>query len=47
MGPGNFSTAIIELPNGEVKNIEVSLIEFIEKKQNHQALNRNAFLDSI
>ena len=28
-GPGNFSTAIIELPDGSVKNIEVSLIKFI------------------
>ena len=27
-GPGNFSTAIIELPDGTVKNIYVELIEF-------------------
>lgn len=29
-GPGNYSTAIIELDNGEVLNIEVSLITFIK-----------------
>ena len=27
-GPGNFSTAIIELPDGTVKNIDVADIEF-------------------
>ena len=27
-GPGNFSTAIIELPDGTIKNIPVELIEF-------------------
>ena len=28
-GPGNFSTAIIELDNGEVKNIPAAMIKFI------------------
>lgn len=28
-GPGNFSTAIIELPDGTVKNIPVELVEFL------------------
>jgi hypothetical protein len=28
-GPGNYSTAIIELPNGVVKNIPADQIEFI------------------
>ncbi len=27
-GPGNFSTAIIELPDGTVKNVPVENIEF-------------------
>jgi hypothetical protein len=29
-GPGNFSTAIIELPDGSVKNIPVDQIKFKE-----------------
>jgi hypothetical protein len=29
-GPGNFSTAIIELPDGSIKNHSVELIEFIK-----------------
>lgn len=28
-GPGNFSTAIIEMPNGVVRNIPVEQIKFI------------------
>lgn len=28
-GPGNYSTAIIELPDGTVKNVPVEDIEFI------------------
>lgn len=31
-GPGNYSTAIIELPGGIVKNIPVELIKFIHKE---------------
>ena len=30
-GPGNYSTAIIELDDGTVKNIPVELIKFISK----------------
>lgn len=29
IGPGSFSTAIIELPDGQVKNIQVEHIRFI------------------
>lgn len=29
-GAGNFSTAIIELPSGEIINIPVTLVKFIE-----------------
>ena len=29
-GPGNFSTAIVELVNGEVKNVDAELIVFTE-----------------
>ncbi len=29
-GPGNYSTAIIELDSGEVKNIEAEMIEFVK-----------------
>jgi hypothetical protein len=29
-GPGNFSTAIIELPDGTVKNIPIEWIKFIK-----------------
>lgn len=29
-GPGNFSTAIVEFNDGEVKNIPVQLIKFID-----------------
>jgi hypothetical protein len=28
-GTGNFSTAIVEMPDGAVKNISVDLIQFI------------------
>ena len=28
-GPGNYSTAIVEYENGEVKNVPVELIKFI------------------
>ncbi|MCP4475425.1 MAG: hypothetical protein GY821_12835 [Gammaproteobacteria bacterium] len=28
-GPGNYSTAIIEMPDGTIKNVEVELIVFI------------------
>lgn len=27
-GPGNYSTAIVEMPNGEVMNVPVELIMF-------------------
>jgi len=27
-GPGNYSTAIVEMPDGTVKNVPVKLIEF-------------------
>jgi len=27
-GAGNYSTAIVEMPNGEVKNVPVDLIRF-------------------
>jgi len=30
-GPGNFSTAIVEMENGEVKNIPVEMIEFVDR----------------
>jgi hypothetical protein len=29
-GPGNYSTAIIELPDGSIKSIPVELIKFAE-----------------
>jgi len=29
-GPANYSTAIIELPNGEIKNVDVDLVQFID-----------------
>lgn len=29
-GVGNFSTAIVEMPDGKVVNVPVDLIEFIE-----------------
>ena len=29
-GPGNYSTAIIEYDNGEVGNVHVDLIQFID-----------------
>jgi hypothetical protein len=32
-GPGNFSTAIIELPDGSIKNIYAEMIEFVEKER--------------
>lgn len=28
MGPGNYSTAIIEMPDGSVKNVPVEMIVF-------------------
>ena len=28
-GPGNFTTAIVEMPDGSVKNISVDLIQFL------------------
>lgn len=28
IGPGNFSTGIVEMPDGEVKNVPVELIVF-------------------
>ena len=31
-GPGNFSTAIIELPDGTVKNVPVRNIIFIDEE---------------
>ena len=27
-GPGNFTTAIVEMPDGEIKNIPVGLVVF-------------------
>lgn len=30
-GPGNFTTAIVEMPDGTVKNIPVENIKFLEK----------------
>ena len=27
-GPGNYSTAIIEMPSGEIKNVPVELVVF-------------------
>lgn len=27
-GPGNFTTAVVEMPDGEVKNVPVELIVF-------------------
>ncbi|MCG7945815.1 MAG: hypothetical protein N0C84_05655 [Candidatus Thiodiazotropha taylori] len=29
-GPGNFSTAIIERENGEVENVYVGMVQFID-----------------
>ena len=29
-GPGNYSTAIVEMPDGSVKNIPVENIKFLE-----------------
>ena len=31
-GPGNYSTAIIELENGTIKNIDVEMVEFIKEE---------------
>lgn len=28
-GPGNFSTAIIELPDGTIKNVPVEMVRFV------------------
>jgi len=30
-GPGNFTSAIVEMPDGSVKNISVDLINFIDE----------------
>ncbi len=32
-GPGNFSTAIVELSDGKVKNVPVEMIEFVKENQ--------------
>jgi hypothetical protein len=34
-GPGNFSTAIVEMPDGSVKNVPVELIIFVVKNKAH------------
>ena len=31
-GPGNYSTAIIELPDGTVKNVPVEHIRFLDRE---------------
>ncbi|MEE9532709.1 MAG: hypothetical protein V3W52_17155 [Syntrophobacteria bacterium] len=35
-GPGNFTTAIVEMPDGSVLNIEVSLIAFKHPSTSHK-----------
>lgn len=32
-GPGNFTTAIIEMPDGTVKNVPVENIQFLDKSE--------------
>ena len=32
-GPGNYSTAIVEMPDGKVKNVRVELIEFVQAQK--------------
>lgn len=32
-GPGNYTTAIVEMPDGTVKNIPVENIEFLDKPE--------------
>jgi len=34
-GPGNYSTAIIELPDGTIKNIPVENIKFVESDKDN------------
>jgi hypothetical protein len=29
-GPGNFSTAIVEFPDGKVQNVPVGMVRFID-----------------
>lgn len=33
-GPVNFTSAIIEMPDGTVKNLQVELIQFVENNNN-------------
>ena len=40
-GPGNYSTAIIELPNGTVKNVPAEMVTF-DKPSN---INRSVGID--
>ncbi len=35
-GAGNYSTAIIEAPDGTIHNIPVENVKFIEPSQDHQ-----------
>ena len=32
-GPGNFSTAIVEMPDGSVKNLPLNLIKFLDVRE--------------
>ena len=35
-GPGNFSTAIVELPDGTVQNVPVEMIAFVDQEEYHE-----------
>lgn len=40
-GPGSFSTAIIELGDGTVKNVDCEMIRFVDAKHPHDVLTKD------